>query len=69
MAAPLQNGMKPTIAIARLLPRQLQQILTQLCVAIPHRLITIAGTIRAQQLAGPEFAQSIVRLSERNIFP
>ncbi len=49
--------MQPPIAIARLLPRQLHQLLAQFNVAIRLGFIPIARPLHAQQLAGRAFAQ------------
>ncbi len=67
LPATLQNRMQPSISVTRLLPGQLHQLVAQLRVPIRSRLIPIAGSIHAQQLAGPALAQIKSRRDERNI--
>jgi hypothetical protein len=60
--------MQPAIAIARLLPRQLHQLLAQFDVAVRSRLIPIARPLHTQQLAGRAFAQPELDRDERHLF-
>src|SRR5579863_150959 len=60
--------MQSSISIARLLPGQLHQLFTQLPVSIRIRLVPIAGSIHAEQLADPAFAQMESSRYERNVF-
>ena len=68
VASPFQQRMQPPIAVARLLPRQLHQLLAQCDVAVRPRLIPIARPLHAQQLAGRAFAQPELDRDERNLF-
>jgi hypothetical protein len=60
--------MQPAIAVARLLPCQLHQLIAQFDVAVRSRFITIARSLHAQQLAGRAFAQPELDRDERNLF-
>ena len=60
--------MQPAIAVARLLPRQLHQLLAQCEVAIRSRLIPVARPLHSQQLAGRAFTQPELDRDERNLF-
>jgi hypothetical protein len=61
------NGREASISIARLLPGQFDQLLAQLHVPIRPRFVPIAGSIHAQQLAGPALAQMKSGRDERNV--
>ena len=62
MTATAQQRMQqPAIAIAGLLPRQLDQILTQQRVAIRTRLVPVAGSLHSQQLSGRALTQPVLR--------
>jgi len=61
-------GISPLpIAVARLLPGQLQQRLTQLRVAVRPGLVSIARPLQAQQLAGRALAQPELGGDERHV--
>ena len=68
VASSFQQRMQPAIAVARLLPRQLHQFLAQCDVAVRSRLIPIARSLHAQQLASRAFAQPELDRDERNLF-
>ncbi len=57
LSSTLQHRMQPSISVAWLVSGQLHQFFTQLRVPIRLRLVPIAGSIHAQQLAGPALAQ------------
>jgi hypothetical protein len=67
MASPFEQHMQPTIGIAGLLPRQLQQLFPQLRVVVGPRFVPVARPLHAQQLAGRAFAQTVLSRDERNI--
>ena len=68
VTATTQQRMQPSVAVARLLPRQLHQLLAQCDVAVGSRLISVARPLHTQQLAGRAFAQPELDRDERNFF-
>ena len=60
--------MQPSIAVARLLPRQLHQRFAQFDVAVWSWLIPIARPLHTTQLAGRTFAQQELDREERHFF-
>ena len=60
--------MQPPVAVARLLPRQHQQLRAQCRVPVRPRLVAIASTFQVKQLAGRALAQAVFGLNQRHIF-
>ena len=66
---PLQQRPQPPIAIARMLPGQRQQCLTELRVAVRPRLILVCRAVHFQELASVALAESMLGHYQRHVPP